>query len=185
MDRRFAALVATNMVLASVVVYQSFRLDRVNEELRAERAKPYWPRRPDPIGLEAEPAQKFKPSVRKTIPEVFWGEFAEDVHDCATDRSIIITERKIMVSEDDRQNIVTVTWKASRQLEISAVGSDGISYGFTLELSPDGNEITFVYTNRKRLFQRCSARAHDAPDELPPIAENLTLNSDADLELAE
>jgi hypothetical protein len=179
MDRRTLALAAATALFGGGLLVQSYRVSVLSKELSAERAKPFWPDRPEPPGLEESSNPKFTPTIQTTIPQVFWGEFAEDVHDCGSDRSTIVTERKIMVTEDDRQEIQSVEWKAPQRLVVSALERGFINTSYSMELSEDANEITFVHTNIKRIFQRCSTRAHGMPETL--VAEEPNMDVDANM----
>ena len=136
-------------------------------------AKPYWPERPGVVGLEPLTEGGFKPSVGKTIPSSFWGEFAEDVHDCGGEATMLVKKDQIVRAGDKRETISTVRWKEPTLIEVDGIDELFTNVSFQMRLSDDRDEITIIYTNMKQVVQRCSTRSHESPEVLKsaPIQE--------------
>lgn len=189
MTRREQLLIAACCLLTVALVIQTVTLKTAEARLQEEIEKPYWPDRPDSLELGATATGKFAPSTGTAVPASFWGEFAEDVHDCGGEKTMLVKKDEILMAGDDRQKIETVRWKRPQEIEIDT--RDGLFNGssFSMILSDDRDEITLVYTNIKRVVQRCAARSH-GPAEIPaPVLGTMGEESDemnaADLNVAE
>ena len=154
---------AGSLLLAAGLGVQSWRLEDTAMRLKTAEARPYWPDRPEPLGIEQDRAPRFSPSTRQTIPDSFWGEFAEDVHDCGGERTLLVKAKELIWSGNERQIVERLEWKTAQRLEVDVRDESGIGANYGMLLSDDREEITFVYTNTKNVVQRCSARAHGTP----------------------
>lgn len=166
---------AGGALLSGALAIQTIRLSDASSQVEQFRREAAWPERPLPLGLDDPATQRFKKTVSDRIPESFWGEFAEDVHDCGSERSMLITARKIMTNETDRQDVERVAWNTPSRAVVTMRGSDALTTEFAMEMSDDRAEIDFVYTNLKRVVQRCSVRAHVPPETLKaPAASGMS-----------
>jgi len=179
--RLVIGVVGIGVLLAGALAYQSYRVIEVQRQL-ALLSKP---RRAAlaivPATLDGA-AAPFTKSVRKTIPDIFWGEFAEDVHDCGTAQSFVVTDKKLMVKEDEQEDVEEVRWLKPKLISLSTRGGDWLERAYAMELSPDSNEITFIFTNMKVIRQRCSARAHEEPPDVSDAglnASDIDMNASA------
>lgn len=153
-------------ILVAGLIVQSSRLDDAQVRLREAESKPYWPDRPEIAGLEASREPRFAKSTRTSIPESFWGEFAEDVHECGGERSVLVKSREIIWPDEGSQSVVEVQWVKPNEIELETVGGTSFANNYSMLLAGDRNEIIVRYTNLKRVIQRCSARAHAPPEVL-------------------
>lgn len=172
----FAGAAAILGIAAGV---QTIRLLGLQGEIRSLRSQIARPPPPAAIPLLDQPAGQFAKSFRTTIPDIFWGEFAEDVHDCGTAQSFVVTDKKLMVKGSEEEAVEQVRWTKPKLIALTTRGDDFLQRAYEMELSPDSNEITFIFTNMKVIRQRCSARAHDAPTE--PLVENVDMNAAVDM----
>ena len=171
------------LVLAAGLGVQSWRQEDASTRLLAAEARPYWPNRPQPLGIEPDRGPQFSPSTRQTIPDAFWGEFAEDVHDCGGEQTLLVKANQLIWSGDERQTIEKVDWKTAQRVELVTLDGSGMRARYAMLLSDDHEEITFVYTNTKNVVQRCSARAHGSPEVLRSADDIALSNEVADADL--
>jgi hypothetical protein len=169
---------AAALVLAAGLAVQSWRLEDASTRLMAAEARPYWPDRPGPLGIEQDRAPRFSPSMRKTIPDTFWGEFAEDIHDCGGEQTLLVKANELIRPGNERQTIEEVGWKTAQRIEVDVRDESGMRVSYGMLLSDDREEITFVYTNTKNVVQRCSARAHGSPQVFSVSRRHLHLQRD-------
>jgi hypothetical protein len=163
-NRREQLWIASCALLAFGVAIQTIALRRAEAHLRSEKDKPFWPDRLQPLSADAANDRRFEPSTGRVIPAAFWGEFAEDVHDCGGEGTMLVKKDEILFPDDERQRIETVRWKEPQRIELETRGGLYSRASFGMLLSDDRDEITLVYTNVKRIVQRCSTRSHEASD---------------------
>lgn len=146
-------------------VGQTLRLDDAKSELQRLQYEGTWPARASPAQVAEPTPAAFKKGVRKSIPEEFWGEFATDIHDCGSEQSMIVAGGRISAGNSEGEAINRVDWRQPLKMTIWSSDSSGYDREYRIEASQDRAELTFIYTNRKEIYQRCSVRAHDGNGE--------------------
>lgn len=162
MRRERAVWGVISTVLAAAALAQTIRLEAVRADVAKLREAAVWPDRPSYAEVDQVGIGNFKPATQTTIPKDFWGEFAEDIHTCASENSILIAANKITEGEAVT-GISRVYWKQQGRIDVEGTDASYSTSKFRMEMSSDRAEIEFVHTNRKRVVQRCSMRAHAAP----------------------
>ena len=170
MTRERAIWGVCTLALAAAALGQTLRLEASRAEVVKLRGEAAWPDRPSYSAAEPTASGVFKPVTQATIPQDFWGEFAEDVHDCGSETSMLIAASKIAEGEDST-GITRVDWRQRGRLEIEGKDKLFSNVAFRMEMSQDRAEISFVHTNRKRVMQRCSMRAHGDPGPRKSVIE--------------
>ena len=163
MNRREKIWIAGCAILTVALAVETVALKRAGDQLRTEREKAYWPARLEPVRADSQDPAGFRPTTSKEIPSAYWGEFAEDVHDCGGEQTILVKKGEVLFPDNERQFVETVTWKHPSRIELDT--RDGVysRASYAMVLSEDRDEITLVYTNMKRIIQRCSTRSHGGP----------------------
>jgi hypothetical protein len=154
--------------LAGALVFQSFATTcptSASAPAPASKQAVESPKLPAPESTKpAEAAPKprpFQPSTHRAIPAGFRGDFAEDVHECGSPGVLKIAGRE-MAGPQGKERVEEVRLTEPRLIELNTEEVlAGVKHAYKMQLSEDGEEITFIFTNMKRIYQRCSARAHD------------------------
>jgi hypothetical protein len=167
MDRTATGFMCLSAALAGALVFQSFATNcPAPVSAPAPAAKPAAETlKPSPETTKApEAAPKpppFQATTQRVIPAGFRGDFAEDVHDCGSGSELKIAGRE-MAGPQGKERVDQVRLTAPQLIELDTEEVPaGFKRGYKMQLSEDGAEITFIFTNMKRIYQRCSARAHD------------------------
>jgi len=172
------------VALAALALGQTIRLEASRAEVAKLRDAAAWPDRPTYASTDPVEAGAFKPLTQPTIPQDFWGEFAEDVHQCGGEGSMLIAASKIAEGEDVT-GVTRVYWKQRGRLDVEGIDKSYANVAFRMEMSQDRAEISFIHTNRKRVVQRCSMRAHTAPEPKKSAVESETMSvSEIDVDAA-
>lgn len=179
MRRERSVWIAVCVAISFVALFQTYRLNSVRKDVEHWRKETTWPARALPIDVAESAPAVFKRGMRPTIPEEFWGEFAADVHDCGGEGTMIIAGDRITVGSGEREAIERIDWLAPLKFEVWSNPSSGYSRQYRVEASQDRAELTFAYTNRKEIFQRCSARAHGTVETLTNASSSAGVSDEA------